>query len=312
MDDGTLMEICGKLEGKGLYAWYISHTKEGQAMERTFRPAPDLGASLSQRRYHPPTRRRRGRRRYGFPPVLLGALLFAVGFLLGHTAALPDALQADEPPAVQSPWKDGGEQTTQPSNTPGQGISRSDAPWNLLLVNGENPLPEGFQVPTLTQLRNGHAIDSRAYPSLQRMMDDARAEGLQPLVCSSYRTGDMQGELFKGKVQTYLEQGYSQSQAERSAAQWVARPGCSEHQLGLAVDIVDINYQLLDEGQEDTPVQRWLMEHCGEYGFILRYPTGKRDVTGVEYEPWHYRYVGEEAAREIMAQGICLEEYLAD
>ena len=91
---------------------------------------------------------------------------------------------------------------------------------------------------------------------------------------------------------------------------WVARPGTSEHQTGLAVDIVDQNYQLLDEKQENTPVQQWLMAHCTEYGFILRYPTGKSKITGIGYEPWHYRYVGSDAAREITDQGLCLEEYL--
>ncbi len=93
-------------------------------------------------------------------------------------------------------------------------------------------------------------------------------------------------------------------------AAWVARPGTSEHETGLAVDIVDTSYQPLDEAQEDTAVQRWLMAHCAEYGFILRYPTEKSALTGVNYEPWHYRYVGEEAAREIMERDLCLEEYL--
>ena len=88
-------------------------------------------------------------------------------------------------------------------------------------------------------------------------------------------------------------------------------PGTSEHQAGLAVDIVSVEYQVLDEGQEDTPLQQWLMAHCWEYGFILRYPTDKSDLTGVGYEPWHYRYVGEEAAKAVTEQGICLEEYLA-
>ncbi|WP_298029821.1 D-alanyl-D-alanine carboxypeptidase family protein [uncultured Dysosmobacter sp.] len=183
--------------------------------------------------------------------------------------------------------------------------------WALLVVNWENPLPENFQIPELTQLRNGHAIDSRAYPSLQAMMDAARAEGLAPLICSSYRTWDKQEELFARKTQYYLDQGCTQMEAEERAAQWVARPGTSEHQVGLAVDIVDTSYQLLDEAQEETAVQKWLMAHCAEYGFILRYPTEKSALTGVNYEPWHYRYVGEAAAREIMEQGICLEEYIA-
>ena len=100
--------------------------------------------------------------------------------------------------------------------------------------------------------------------------------------------------------------------AQRQAAMWVARPGTSEHQTGLAVDIVDTSYQILDEGQENTPVQQWLMAHCAEYGFILRYPTDKGAVTGVGYEPWHYRYVGKDAAKEIMEKDITLEEYLSN
>ena len=90
----------------------------------------------------------------------------------------------------------------------------------------------------------------------------------------------------------------------------MAVPGTSEHQLGLAVDIVDRSNQNLDESQEDTAVQQWLMAHSWEYGFILRFPTGKSDITGIIYEPWHYRYVGRDAAKEIYDRGICLEEYL--
>ena len=105
-------------------------------------------------------------------------------------------------------------------------------------------------------------------------------------------------------------QGCSREEAEEQAATMVALPGTSEHQLGLAVDIVDSEYQILESSQENTPVQRWLMEHCWEYGFILRYPKEKTQLTGIIYEPWHYRYVGKEAAKEIMNAGICLEEYL--
>ena len=91
----------------------------------------------------------------------------------------------------------------------------------------------------------------------------------------------------------------------------MVRPGTSEHETGLAVDIVDKSYQILDRKQEQTPVQQWLMDHCAAYGFILRYPTDKSALTGIGYEPWHYRYVGREAAAAIMEQGICLEEYEA-
>lgn len=181
--------------------------------------------------------------------------------------------------------------------------------WNLMLVNADHPVPEDYVIPEFTQLRNGHAVDSRIYPALQEMMDAAREEGYEPLICSSYRDWDKQQQLYIKKVRSYVNEGYSWEEAVELAAAWVQKPGCSEHQTGLAVDIVDIYYQLLDENQENRPVQQWLMEHCAEYGFILRYPENKKELTGIEYEPWHYRYVGIEAAKEIMREGICLEEY---
>ena len=95
------------------------------------------------------------------------------------------------------------------------------------------------------------------------------------------------------------------------AARWVALPGTSEHHTGLALDIVSSSYTALTRRQEKTAEQQWLMEHCWEYGFILRYPEEKGDITGIYYEPWHYRYVGREAALEIRDSGLCFEEYLA-
>lgn len=181
--------------------------------------------------------------------------------------------------------------------------------WNLLLVNPWNRLPDDFSV-ELVELKNGHAIDKRAYPDLQDMMDAAYAEGLSPIICSSYRTNEKQQTLFSNKVNKYLAKGYSQKEAEDEAGKWVAVPGTSEHQSGLAVDIVAASYQMLDEEQENTAEQKWLMENSWKYGFILRYPNDKSEITGIYYEPWHYRYVGKEAAREIYERGICLEEYL--
>ena len=87
-------------------------------------------------------------------------------------------------------------------------------------------------------------------------------------------------------------------------------PGTSEHQLGLALDIIDTGYTNLDEGQEDTATQQWLMAHCWDYGFILRYPNGTTDITGIIYEPWHYRYVGRTAAAQIHELGVTFEEYI--
>jgi D-alanyl-D-alanine carboxypeptidase len=196
---------------------------------------------------------------------------------------------------------------TTPISTPESSVDKND--WRLLLVNSMHSLPEGFQV-TLTELSNGHAVDSRCYPDLQQMMDDCRAEGLQPLICSSYRSQEKQQQLFDNKVNSLIEQGYSQDEANSKAATIIAVPGTSEHQTGLAVDIVDINNQNMDDSQENTPAQQWLMSNSWRYGFIFRFPADKTDITGIAFESWHYRYVGKEAASEIYERGICLEEYI--
>lgn len=204
-----------------------------------------------------------------------------------------------QPQAVPAPAQ------AEPTDT----ASPRDA-WNLVLVNPWNPLPESYSVTTVA-LQNGQAVDERCYPDLQEMMDDCRAAGLSPVICSSYRTWEKQESLYNNLVNKRMAQGYSAEEARAAAGTEIAVPGTSEHQSGLAVDIVDLNNQNLDNSQEDTAVQKWLMEHCWEYGFILRYPRGKSEVTGISYEPWHYRYVGKEAAKEIVEAGICPEEYIA-
>lgn len=196
-----------------------------------------------------------------------------------------------------------------PSSQPAAPAASAPDSWELLLVNSEHPLPAGHTF-TQSKLKNGLAVDSRIYDSLTRMLADCRAAGLSPVVCSAYRSVERQSELFAQKVQELETQGLSREASRREAARWVALPGTSEHNTGLAVDIVSRSYQTLDEAQADTPEQQWLMAHCAEYGFILRYPTDKAAITGIAFEPWHYRYVGREAAHTIMSQGLTLEEYL--
>lgn len=208
--------------------------------------------------------------------------------------------------AISNTHTDTGDATdSMQTNTP----YKATAEWSLILVNQWNKLPDGYEV-TLRQLKNGQAVDERCYPDLQQMLDDCRAAGLSPVICSSYRSQETQKRLFNYKVTYYTNLGYSQKNAETEAAKSIAAPGTSEHHLGLAVDIVDIMNQNLDSSQENTAVQQWLLEHSWKYGFILRYPSDKSGITGIIYEPWHYRYVGKEAAAEIHAQGICLEDYL--
>ena len=181
--------------------------------------------------------------------------------------------------------------------------------WQLVLVNPWNKLPEDFRV-ELKKLSNGLRVDARIYDDLSAMLSDCRKAGLSPLVCSAYRSQETQTRLYRNKISRLRAAGYTAEKAVQEAGRWVAVPGTSEHQTGLAVDLVAASYQILDQKQEQTAEQKWLVEHCWEYGFILRYPTDKSEITGIGYEPWHYRYVGKTAAAAIHDSGLCLEEYL--
>lgn len=177
------------------------------------------------------------------------------------------------------------------------------------LVNPWRSLPEDHQT-DLLPLYDGFYVEVICYDALMQMLTDCEAAGFDPYVCSAYRTQADQEYLYQRKVKYYLDEDYDQEEAEKLAATVVALPGTSEHQLGLAVDIIDVDYPYLTDEQADTEAQQWLMEHCWEYGFILRYPKDSTHITGIIWEPWHYRYVGREIAAEIYELGITLEEYL--
>jgi len=183
--------------------------------------------------------------------------------------------------------------------------------WKLVLVNKWNAMETGY-VPELSEVAEDHYLDSRIVDALQDMIAGARKAGYTIYIISAYRDMDKQTYLYQEEVKEWLAKGYSQSGAEREAAKVVAYPGTSEHHLGLAVDLVSDEHVALDEGAERTKGYQWLVSHCQKYGFILRYPNGATDITGIIYEPWHFRYVGKEAAEEIMERGITLEEYLEE
>ena len=188
-------------------------------------------------------------------------------------------------------------------------IDSTTSDWELLLVNKNHKVPEGYVV-ELEEVEDGHQVDKRIVESLKQMLADARKEGLSPLICSSYRTNDKQQKLYNNKVREYERWGCSSEEAEELASYWVAIPGTGEHETGLAVDIVSMDYQILDEKQEQTDVQKWLIENSYKYGFALRYPTDKKDITMINYEPWHYRYVGIDNATYMKEHDMCLEEYM--
>ncbi len=181
--------------------------------------------------------------------------------------------------------------------------------WDLILVNKDNKIPEDYQF-ELQTIEKGNQVDSRIVQAITQMLADARSAGLNPYICSSYRTPETQVDLYNKKVKQYKALGYPQQQAEIEASYWVTYPRTSEHEIGLALDIVSNNYRTLNEEQEKTEVQKWLMENCNKYGFILRYPTDKKDITKINYEPWHYRYVGIENATFMKEKQFCLEEYI--
>ena len=153
-------------------------------------------------------------------------------------------------------------------------------------------------------------VDRSCAEALKQMIADCQAAGCAPTIISGYRSYNVQSQLFRNQIREHQRRGYSYDEAYALASQIVAIPGTSEHQLGLALDIVDKYYSELNEKQGSTTTQKWLMEHCWEYGFILRYPPDSTEFTGIIYEPWHYRYVGVELAMELKELGISLEEYL--
>src|SRR5699024_8195767 len=185
--------------------------------------------------------------------------------------------------------------------------------WYLKLVNAKNPMTQEDvpEVATETVDSNGYQVDARIIGDLQEMFDAARAAGRNPVICSAFRSWDTQEYLYQNKIERVMaEEGLSEEEARKEAGTVVAVPGTSEHQVGLALDIVSSEYMNLDDKQMETEDQQWLMENSWKYGFILRYPLNKSDITGIIFEPWHYRYVGKEAAKEIYEQDITLEEYL--
>lgn len=179
----------------------------------------------------------------------------------------------------------------------------------IILVNPWHFIPYDY-TSDIVNAEDGYMIDSSCKDDLLQMLADCRKAGFDARITSAYRRPQTQINLYNNKVWYFLDQGYDEDTARKEAAKIIAVPGTSEHELGLAVDLVDSSYWVLDEAQEDTPAQKWLMAHCWEYGFILRYPNEKSDSTGIIYEPWHYRYVGKELALELKDTGLCLEEYL--
>ncbi len=181
-------------------------------------------------------------------------------------------------------------------------INNSLQPWNLVLVNSYNKASFMSSL-SLYETENGEKVDKRIYPFLEEMLNDAKNAGFSPEIASGYRTKKQQQQLLDEKIKEFSDKGHSAEEAEKSALRWVALPGYSEHHTGLAVDINSLT-------QDSSGLYNWLEKNCCKYGFILRYPSTATEITGIEYEPWHFRYVGKDAAQYIYNNGITLEEYI--
>lgn len=252
-------------------------------------------------------------------PRLL-CIMLALAFLLGVGLTLlvmpsgsSDAPESTAPPeTTESP-------TEAPTEPPYQGTLPDLSDPLLLLVNRSNPLSADY-APALTALDNGLFVDTRCYDDLMAMLHagaeatatvDGEEVPLEFVICSAYRTYDEQEKLFNDDVQALLDIGKTREEAIEEVQKLTMPAGCSEHQSGLAVDIVSASNQNLNETQAQTAEQQWLQAHCAEYGFVRRYPVGKEAVTDIDFESWHYRYVGREAAQFMAQNDLTLEELWA-
>ncbi len=213
-----------------------------------------------------------------------------------EATAAPEPTTAKAPPVSLPQATDGNPVTVSPDGEH----------WELTLVNLQYRLPEDYK-PTLKAAVEGSSVqlDERVASFYAEMYAAAKADGCTLTPYSGYRTYARQQENFDRKVAYYVSQGLGETEAIAKTQTRILPAGASEHNMGFAMDIVSASADFVS-----TKEFSWLLEHAHEYGFILRYPENKTDITSVMYEPWHWRFVGKEAAAEMQKSGQCLEEYL--
>ena len=264
-----------------------------------------------QRTKHRNRRRSRRNRTLSYIRLIFG-LVIVTAIVVGIVLAVHGSRDEEpETAEIAAP----AEVTPEPAATPEPGPAPLQPPevnldsWELRLVRIDQPLPTDFE-PELMSVDNDQLFDARAGMHLQKMLADARAAGFTTFICSGYRSYDTQYYLYWQHVDQYVAEGMTKEEAEAATQLAVNYPGASEHQLGLAADILEYQGQDMEPHIGGSGLMLWLEEHCADYGFIVRYPEDKTDITGIEYEPWHLRFVGP-CARFIMENGLCLEEFLA-
>lgn len=267
-------------------------------------------------------RRRRNRaiRRVAGLTVMLCVAVGGVSFLLTHHAAIPSASAAS---AISMPAQSiadstvsSAENTAAPANALGLTADEARAMLAdplMVLVNHTSKMPDDYTFDTKecgSATAVNKTLQTVACDAFLEMQKAAAADGVTVWMQSGYRSVKYQTSLYERKTKYYLDKGYDNATAKEKAAAVVNPPGYSEHNCGLAADLNSPEHTGLDEGFEKTAAFRWLCEHAGDYGFILRYPKDAEDKTEIIYEPWHWRYVGVENAAKINASGLCFEDYI--
>ena len=267
-------------------------------------------------------RRRRSRviRRVAGLTVMLCVAAGGVSFLLTRRAAIPSASAASaiSMPAqsIADPTVSSAENTAAPANALGLTADEARAMLAdplMVLVNHTSKMPDDYTFDTKecgSATAVNKTLQTVACDAFLEMQKAAAADGVTVWMQSGYRSVKYQTSLYERKTKYYLDKGYDNATAKEKAAAVVNPPGYSEHNCGLAADLNSPEHTGLDEGFEKTAAFRWLCEHAGDYGFILRYPKDAEDKTEIIYEPWHWRYVGVENAAKINASGLCFEEYI--
>lgn len=267
-------------------------------------------------------RRRRSRaiRRVAGLTVMLCVAAGGVSFLLTRRAVVPSASAASaiSMPAqsIADPTVSSAENTAAPANALGLTADEARAILAdplMVLVNHTSKMPDDYTFDTKecgSATAVNKTLQTVACDAFLEMQKAAAADGVTVWMQSGYRSVKYQTSLYERKTKYYLDKGYDNATAKEKAAAVVNPPGYSEHNCGLAADLNSPEHTGLDEGFEKTAAFRWLCEHAGDYGFILRYPKDAEDKTEIIYEPWHWRYVGVENAAKINASGLCFEEYI--
>lgn len=244
----------------------------------------------------------------GFAVVLaeLG-LMVAATFLFVSAFNYVDAKRTEKPApqsaavSAEAPAESSAQTVT--ANAPQAQPASRLSDWQLVLVNYDNKMPDNFLHTIVNQFNVD--LDSRIAVPFQKMRDAAQKDNIKIWISSGYRSPEKQETLFNQEIQAYYSEGMDYITAVNKAEKSVARAGYSEHNTGLALDLNGVL-----ENFDSTPESKWLQAHAQDYGFVLRYPRDKQELTKIKYEPWHYRYVGVENAKEMKKRGMCLEEYI--